>query len=71
MDEFKVCSSPHREVVRIKPDGTWSIEPDITIDKMHTVFHTIVETAANLLKLVNQCEQEHKGRKGPMRDPLH
>jgi hypothetical protein len=46
-----------REVARIKPDGTWWIDPNITLEEMCTAFHPLLETAAKLLKKVSDVRK--------------
>lgn len=49
-----------REVVRLRPDGTSWIAPDITADEMFRTFDQLVMCAAGLLKKVKDCEASHK-----------
>ena len=59
MGDFVIRNEPSREVVRLKPDGQFVIEPDITAEEMRSVFPILVQEAARLLKLAKDCERNH------------
>lgn len=59
-DLFIIGATNNREVVRLCPDGTWRIVPDITEKEIRTAFHPLVQTAAGLFKRVSELEKKYE-----------
>lgn len=60
-NDFVVEPRRSREVVRVRPDGTHWIAPDITADEMMRTYSDIVEFAAGSYRRAKECERTHKG----------
>jgi hypothetical protein len=59
MDEIKFTPSPHREVVRIFPDGTAWVAPDITPDEAKRTIEGLATTAGAWYRKSRECDQRH------------
>ncbi len=61
---FRIQENSNREIARINPDGTWWIVPDITINEIQTIFHTLLETAAKQLQEINRLKEITESKTG-------
>lgn len=60
IDNLDVVSGVPREVVRIHPDGTFKVVPDVTPEEAKKVLVDLTKFAAEQYKKARECDQNHK-----------